>query len=418
MTKTSLRRYKVETWDIMQFLFARFNDHQVRSVIRFDTHINEERLKQAVDRLAIFFPLIRCRFCESTHHPYWEEIGFTADDIVFLKETENADEEIQKAICLKINTFEGPQFRILVVRNDKADVLCVIINHMLCDGEGFKEVLYLLSSIYSHLENNPAYSLGSRSVQQVIRTFGWRDKTKIIFQRYGLSRHNNSIKFEIEGDRNAPFIVTRTIPRDRFHTIKAYAKQYGTTVNDVLLAAYIRSLHKTLDGQTAAIQCVVDIRKYLPAKKAEGFCNLTSNLVCDIGPVIGEEFHDTLMKVKKTMDTEKQALSCLNLIIRLEVLFRTMPYKTAKRLVLKYYHNPPLAMSNLGIIDQKRLSFEGVHITEAFMTGSIKYSPFFQLALSTFNDQITFSVGFHGTLADKGKIQEFLTELDNELQCS
>jgi NRPS condensation-like uncharacterized protein len=99
----------------------------------------------------------------------------------------------------------------------------------------------------------------------------------------------------------------------------------------------------------------------------------------------------------------------------LEVLFRTMPYKMAKRLVLKYYHNPPLAMSNLGIIDHKQLSFEGVHITEAFMTGSIKYSPLLQLALSTFDDQITFSVAFHGTLADKGKIQEFLMEIDNEL---
>lgn len=422
MLKTSLRRYKVETWDIMQFLFAKFNDHQIHSVIKFDAYIDEERLKRAVDLLTVAFPLVRCRFSESGGHPCWEDAGFTANDMVFLKKTENIDEEIQRLICPKIDEFNGPQLRIYVVRNDKADSLCVIINHMLCDGEGFKEILYLLSSIYSHFGNDPTYKpvycMGSRSVRQVLRVFNWKSKVGIILAKYGLSRHDNSIVFELEGDRSKPFIITHTLERDRFLSMKSYAKQHGATINDVILTAYIRTLHKTLGERTASIQCILDMRRFLPGKKAQGYCNLTSNLVCDIGPEIGERFDDTLIRVKNAMDAEKEGRGCLNLFILLEVLFHTMPYKTSKWLVLKNYDNPPLAMSNIGIIDHNRLSFDGMHITGAFVTGSIKYKPFFQLALSTFEDQITFSVGFHGTQADKEKIEAFLKRLDKELACT
>ncbi len=79
------------------------------------------------------------------------------------------------------------------------------------------------------------------------------------------------------------------------------------------------------------------------------------------------------------------------------------------------YDNPPLAMSNIDIIDRSRLSFDGINITDAFMTGSIKYRPYFQLAVSTFDEQITLSVAFHGTQADQEKIQNLLKELDKEL---
>lgn len=419
MHKTSLRKYKVETWDIMQFLFARFNDHQIHCVISFDVHIDEERLKRAVDLLADIFPLISCRFSESAGRPNWFDAGFTADDMVFLKESENVDEEVQRSICPKIDEFIGPQLKIYIVRNDKADSLGVVINHMLCDGEGFKEILYMLSSIYSHLGDDPAYkpvySMGSRSARQVLRVFSWSSKLRIMLERYGLSRHDNSFVFGLDGDRSRPFIATLTTTYDQFVSMRSYAKQHGATINDVILAAYIRTLHKTTGGQAAAIQCVLDLRKYLPGRKAEGFCNLTSNLVCDIGPETDEWFDDTLTKVKNTMDAEKEDRSCLNLIMLLEVLFRVMPYKTAKYLVLKNYNNPPFAMSNIGIIDENRLNFNGLHITDAFMTGSIKYNPLFQLALSTFNNRITFSVAFHGTKADKEKIDRFLNELVEQM---
>lgn len=421
MLNTINRKYKAEVWDIMQFLFAKFNDHQIHCVIRLDKKLDENRLRRAVDRLIDSFPLIRSQFVEDEGTPYWKDAGLTSKDIVSLRETVHPEEELQTVICSKTDAASGPQMLLYVVRSKTADCLCVIINHMLCDGAGFKELLYLLSLAYSQLRTDPDYRLprqnGSRSACQILHTFGCADKVKILAARYGLSRHDGSVVFGLTGDRNAPFIVTHTIGRERFFAAKAYAKQYGATVNDLLLAAYLCALHSVLPDRTAAIQCVLDLRKFLPRKNAAGLCNLTSNLVCDIGPDVGEKFSDTLLKVKHVMDKEKKQVSCLHLIMLLETLFHVLPYTLAKRAVLKEYRNPPLAMSNIGVIDSGRLSFDGVPVTSAFITGSVKYSPLFQLALSTFEDEVTLSVAFHGTKRDREKIGRFLEAIDKELPC-
>jgi NRPS condensation-like uncharacterized protein len=419
VARRNTSEYVAETWDLMQFLFARFNDHQVHCVIQLDAPIDEERLKRAVDLLANVFPLVTCRFIEGYRRPYWEEAHYTAEDIVVIKHTDNVEEEIQRIICAKTDEFCGPQLRIHVVRNDVADTLCVVINHMLCDGTGFKDLLYLLSSLYSQLSKDPTYRPlycpASRSTLQVLHTFSLKQKLSILAEKYDLSRHDNNITFGLEGDRSAPFIITRTISRERFIALRTYAKQRGASVNDLILTAYMRALDKFLGGQPVAIQCILDLRKYLPGKSAKAFCNLTSNLVCDIGPTLGDGFGDTLMKVKQKMDAEKTSLSCLNLIMLLEIVFRALPYKIAKRLVWQRYLNPPFAMSNIGVIDRNRLSFDGLHVTAAYMTGSIKYSPYVQLAVSTFEDQPTLSIAFHGTQSDRGKIVRLLEEIDNAL---
>ncbi|MDR3552358.1 MAG: hypothetical protein P4L75_04460 [Clostridia bacterium] len=422
MSENTLRSYSAEVWDIMQLLFEKFNDHQARCVIRLGTHIDEGRLRQAVDLLGGVFPLLGCRFVEGAGRPRWESAGFTAGDMVFVNETEQAEDEIQRVLCSRTDEFSGPQLKIHIIRSKHTDTLCLIINHMLCDGAGFKKLLYLLSSIYSRLGDDPCYKpgeeAGSRSARQVLRAFDRRGRAKIFFQRYGLSRHDDRIVFGLDGDRSKPFIVTHTVARERFQSVKSYAKQHGATVNDVILAAYLRALHQILPGRTAAVQCVLDIRKFLPEKESEGICNLTSNLVCDIGPDVGARFDDTLIKVKQAMDAEKERSSSLHLILLLETVFRVMPYRVAKFAVSKGYRNPPLAMSNIGIIDDSRLSFDDIPITGAFITGSIKYSPLFMLSLSTFNDEVTLSAGFHGTQADREKISKFLGLLDEELPCA
>lgn len=44
-----------------------------------------------------------------------------------------------------------------------------------------------------------------------------------------------------------------------------------------------------------------------------------------------------------------------------------------------------------------------------------KYKPYFQIAVTTFDNEITLSINFCGTESDKIKITEFLAIFDNEL---
>jgi len=86
------------------------------------------------------------------------------------------------------------------------------------------------------------------------------------------------------------------------------------------------------------------------------------------------------MKVKQAMDAEKGQLSCRHFIMSLDAVFRFMPYAIAKLAVLKCYCNP-----------------------------------LFQLSPSTYKNEMTLSVAFHGTQNDQNKIRCFLEKIDKEL---
>ena len=52
---------------------------------------------------------------------------------------------------------------------------------------------------------------------------------------------------------------------------------------------------------------------------------------------------------------------------------------------------------------------------DMYITGSIKRNPYIQLALTTFMDEITFSIALYGTNEDFEKAQETIDELINSL---
>jgi len=420
MPNHDTRKYRSEVWDNMHYAFARFNDHQVRGVIRFSSRLDDGRLKQALDLSAEYaFPLLRCRLVDNLIRLSWEDAGFSSNDMLVIKETENIEEAVQAQLCSCIYEYTGPQIRVSVIRSAENDVLCINMNHMLSDGAGFKEFLYSLGDTYSRLKVDgdfkPAFAMGCRSTHQVVRAFGMRQRFAGRMKRYTNSNYEKNISFTLEGNRSNPFVVTHAIDRSLFLKVKSYARKHGSTINDVFLTAYVRALQSFTDGYVPVVQCVNDLRKYLPGKNSASFCNLTSDMFCAVGQDVGGSFDDTLGKVKEVMDAEKNKSGWLSQIMLLEALFFLLPHRIARNLVLKHYSSPPIAMSNIGIIDHSRLSFGGAEITDAYVTGSIKYNPSLLLSLSTYDDAVTLSVCFHGTQGDREKIRALLERIEGEL---
>ncbi len=413
--------YDAEALDILQHLFKvkKINDHTLHFVAKFLGQLDLKRFSKAVNASIDTFTLIRCEYNESKGHPYWKDRGYTADDIIEVVEAENTDKCIAKYICEEINEFNGPQLRIKIIRSRKNDAICVLMNHMLCDAAGFKDYLYMLSDIYTNANNETGKdyritAMGNRKIGQIFKVFSLLDKLKIIFSKIDMSKHD-SAKFELEGDLNNPFIEIRTINNERFCKIKTYAKEHGATINDIILAAYIRVLFQ-LFGRTLTIACAVDLRKYLSNHKALGICNLVTNINCSIGPEIGTTFEETFCNVKSAMDKQKSDISCVKSLIVLENVFNIFSYKIAEAIVNKNFSNALIAITNIGIIDKKRIIFEKVEILEAYITGSIKYNQYVQLAISTFDNKITLSINLYGTKADQNKISSFLDRFINELK--
>ena len=78
-------------------------------------------------------------------------------------------------------------------------------------------------------------------------------------------------------------------------------------------------------------------------------------------------------------------------------------------------HFPVFGMTNLDIIDKSALVFGSTPVADAFMTGSMKYHPYFQMGFSTFKDAITFSLNLSDNRQDRELVNNFFILFNQEL---
>lgn len=95
----------------------------------------------------------------------------------------------------------------------------------------------------------------------------------------------------------------------------------------------------------------------------------------------------------------------------LEKVFDVLPYKLAKSILNKSFDNALIAFTNIGIIDKTQFYFDDLEITNAYMTGSVKYSPYLQLAVSTFDNNPVLSVNLYGSQADRDMVSDLLDKV-------
>jgi NRPS condensation-like uncharacterized protein len=240
-------------------------------------------------------------------------------------------------------------------------------------------------------------------------------RLKIMVLKYDVSSQKEQKPYPLEGDAENPFFVTRRLAADGFLALKAHAKSRGASVNDMFLTAYIRALHLRTGEERIVMPCPVDLRRFIPQGRSHGICNLTSNLICDVRVGGGDTFDETLSQVSGQMRLRKESLSSLKSVVLLGLIVHLVPFQLLRRIFGRLFTIPVVSYTNLGVIDSGRLHFGGVGVTDAFLTGAVKYVPYFQLAFSTFGDVCTLSCNLHGTPEDRETIGLFLESLCGEL---
>lgn len=244
-----ITKYPAEPSDVKHYISGEKmkNDHHLHTVLTFDNHLNIDVLKRAVMQSTQKLPLLLCHFKETKKGAFWQESVFSAEDLVFLVETQAPETEVDRALVTKLSTENGPQICFTVVRTESTDQLVIIMNHMLADGAGFKEYLYLLSELYSNLLENPDYaanlSLGSRSLKQVFDQLS-RKEIKSIFTEKTKQKAVHNPTLPLKGDPKNPKIIWTKLPKENFSQILHYAKEHDATVNDVLFATMVRTFYK------------------------------------------------------------------------------------------------------------------------------------------------------------------------------
>ena len=166
------------------------------------------------------------------------------------------------------------------------------------------------------------------------------------------------------------------------------------------------------------IPVMVDMRRYLAdGDEFAALTNLSSTVATRLRSRPEEAFAATLRRVKAEMDAKKGADIGLNAFVKLDLLFRVCGDRIANRMLRTGLKNPLICMTNIGVLDPARLSFGDARPTDAYLCGSIKYKPYFQLAVSSYQDELTLSVNLYGSAGDRARILSFLEDIEAEFAC-
>ena len=395
------KTFKVTTQDAYNYAASKmFADQQLCMVINLSGILDENVLAKAVRLTLDLEPVLGCRFVESDGSPFWERRG-DLDQVNFcsVAETESPKQAISAFVNEAINADVDPLVALRVFREKEADTVCIKMNHSACDAGGLKEYVWLLSDVYSMLA-----TCGRTSIQP---NLGRRDQSQI----FELTKNPKSL--EMRGFPTPTWAFPQkagierlhtfsTISKDQFKTIKQYATDKKATVNDLLLTGLYRTffaINKITEDKPMILQVSIDLRRYLPSHKAEAICNLSGAIYIALERINGETFEGTLARVVAYMEKLKANFPGLESAAGLEYLFSQGFTGMEKYLVQsaeigkKYNVTFPL-LSNFGVLYDYH--FGELQMTSGFISSPIMYQPGFMLGATTFNQEMTLSVGYCG----------------------
>ncbi|HHT83010.1 MAG: condensation domain-containing protein [Christensenellales bacterium] len=423
-----MKYYKAELWDKMQHIMERYNDHMVHCHLEFDNALDYEALKKAVNSAIELVPILKCRFTHNFFKAKWaENRNFNIEDTISFEECADKAKQnklIEEFLTAKLDERHC-QIKALLTRFKGKDTLNLVINHMVMDGADLKLFINLIAECYTDIrkggQGKVKFKNGRRDEGQIFEDMDKKQrlKAKTLISYSKACKSKITFPFEKGSGEIKPLIVKRVIPQSVFLAAKQECKRVGCTINDLIVACFYRAALKLIDikeGEALGVPCMVDLRKYIKSGQSAGVTNLTSMVICNIGEDIGKDIFDTVAKVKKEMDRLKSDYPGLRGLPLLRLAFRIFPYCLAKLIIGTFFKNPLLGISNIGIIKEEGLSFDGIAPSYVFYTGSIKYAPYYQLALTTYKNQITLTTALYGSQKDKLNAEILLNYVAEEFK--
>lgn len=398
-----MKKYNAQPLDLMQFINTKYHDPFIHELIEFEGRLDTKKLIQAVDKLADAFPLLKCTY-DQKRNTFIENEHCTARDLLRIDNAANRNVLLTEALDTD---------KKLVQLTLSKNTLVITISHMICDGNGFKQMIYLLCDIYNGNNDKNLDYLMTREFSQLTKEL---TGTKAITLKMLISMMGNykSIPVYAKADNEKNYVLERTISRETMSIVHNLAKKQGATLNDVFLTAYARTLAKLYGLKKINIPCTVDLRKY--AKGKTGIANLTGTYNLNIKPKDSAKFGETLMDTSAVMQKQKKTKND----IAGPMLLVSKYEKSTLEQFLKLYGGMNTSASadytNLGVLDDKKLVFDGTTITNAIGYSGLNKAPSFQIAVSSFQGETTVTSLVRCSKEEKEKADLILDTIIREIE--
>ncbi len=349
---------------------AGFGAMQVVLELAYDRPIDAGRLAVAFERLREHEPLVGCRFAEDERGgpPWWEPVVRYRP----LTVTDEA-EAYERFRATLIRAGEEAQVKACLEQSGSGARLCIVMAHELADAGGMKDLAALLARCYADPEGPPPEpSRGSRSMRQVLGRFTARELCGAgldglaMLARTCLPRATAGVRQTGAAAEGFQWIVER-IESDAGTALAAYGRRRGATLNDLVTAAYLAAMGRmspVRPGARLRVLTTVDLRRYLPGRRAGRPCNLSGFEVLTLPCGAGSTFESVLAGVVGETRARKRRLIGLAGMAsspmleglgqrRLDALFQVL-FEGWRR-----SGNLAPSLTNMGPLDGRALALDG-----------------------------------------------------------
>lgn len=415
------KKLSTEMYDKVNLMCRKYMDRMARFEVDYDFPVNEEAFKNVAICALECAPCLHSQVIKNPIAPYWKVADYHINDMIFAKEVDDLQKAKEDFFSREIPLSSNVQMNIGLFYYENKTYICFIWNHMVMDGGGFKAFWTDFSKAYSDYVLNGispvCFSTGSRSYTEVYKDMepDFRKKAKKQFANIS-PRDNHRFPFENNNIENNVVIVSRQIPEGSFKRAKQFAKSNGATVNDLLLAVYIRALAKIAEFKSEegiSISCATDLRRHIKSLDTIGYTNHVSFIHCAIEK-IGSDLSETLKSVSnKTKELKSDEFVGLHGLPLLNFGYKTMIYLQAEPVVKMFYRNPTLSVSNVGAIDTEAFSLADNKPFSAFVAGAAKNKPCAVMTALSINGMLSVSMCLRGNSKDKEILEKFFTEYEN-----
>lgn len=418
-----MSRVKAQLYDKIQSVIGNYNDRMVRGIFEYDSHIDEKALEAVLLCFCKASPVMHSAFRRGVFSHCWVEKEFSTEDILQVEHTETPLESARKFITGVLPVDGNIQFRIALFKSEDKSFLSVLTNHMYMDGGDLKRLMKNICSAYEACvkgEDFTSFSIaGDRSFKTVYKDLpkSRRRHAKLLYSNPTL-KHSKSIGLSKKSEEDLPFIITKNIPIENFDRIKSYGKSRNATINDMVLTAFYMSLYECgyfPEYEDITISCAMDLRRYMNAPESTGITNHSSYITYTLNGA-DKSFELVLKKVNEISQSYKShPLTGLYGLPLLNMGFSCFPNIISDILVKKFYNNPSIAMSNIGLLKDEDYVLNGKAPVSAFLTGSVKFKPSIMVSLTTYKKTITLSMCAQGTSRDKLMLETLLESIAQKL---
>ena len=361
----------------------------VRAEISLKYPLDHQRLTTAVTAVAKVVPELMQAYRIKDNEFY--DIHADASSVLHFVD------QMDESYAGRLDWETQPQWELYVTDHQ----LIVYGSHILTDGAGFKQLLYLLCSAYNadgdiDIENHQDIS----EIKELLRQIPAKPSINNDHPTQALSLPG----LVNDGESRQYAILQQSLTPSQFSQLHQWTHSSGVTINDAIMTAFAKAVQQCCGVSELNLACPTDMRQFLPEdqQKQLRIQNMTGRYNVSVPAALDEEFATTVAKVHEAMDQQKANYTFLE-------SFRTMltnldngaSVSQLQKDVESHYHVRGIAYTNMAIVDDTRLQFAGDHVINCILTGGFRTMPHYQICACTFKGRLNLAANVIATEEEK-----------------